>query len=106
MTQADRKSLNKLAARIRERYPDARVLAFGSRVRGNNTAESDLDVCVVLDRRVSRADKDWIGDLAWDVGYPDDRIISTIVFEREAFEQGPQAVSPLVEHIRGEGIAA
>ena len=106
MTAADRKTLDDFASRVRERYPEARVWAFGSRARSDHTTQSDLDVCIVLDRPVSRTDKDWVGDVAWDVGFHDDRVISTIVFEREAFEVGPQAISPLVERIRQEGVAA
>lgn len=105
MTATDRRLLEALAARIRARYPEARVWAFGSRARGEATWESDLDVCVVLDRPVTRAIKHWIGDQAWEVGYEADRIITTIVYEQEAFEHGPQSASPLVAAIRNEGVA-
>ncbi|RMH61116.1 MAG: nucleotidyltransferase domain-containing protein [Bacteroidetes bacterium] len=105
MTPTDRHVLEALAARIRTRYPEARVWAFGSRVRGEATWESDLDVCVVLDRPITRTIKQWIGDQAWAVGYEADRIITTIVYDREAFDHGPPSASPLVATIRREGVA-
>lgn len=106
MTSTDRHILNVFAARIRERHPRASIWAFGSRARGEGTWESDLDVCVVIDQPASRAVKDWIGDVAWDVGFAKDRVLATVVFERKAFEEGPQSVSPLVDSVRREGIAA
>ena len=106
MKAADRHILTQFARRIRVRFPEAKIWAFGSRARDEATWESDLDICVVLDRKVSRAIKDWIGDVAWEVGFESDRLVTTIVYEREAFEKGPQSASPLVATILREGVAA
>ena len=106
MNVTDRHLLDTFAERVRQRYPEAQLWAFGSRARGEATWESDLDVCVVLDKAVTRAVKDWIGEVAWEVGYEADLIITTVVFERRAFEEGPQSVSPLVDNILREGVAA
>ncbi len=106
MKAEDRHLLDTFAARVRQRYPEALVWAFGSRARGQAAWDADLDVCVVLPRAVTRAIKDWIGDVAWAVGFEADRIITTVVFERAAFETGPQSVSPLVANILREGVVA
>lgn len=44
MPASDRKILDDFASRVRQWYPEARVWAFGSRVRGDDTTESDLGV--------------------------------------------------------------
>lgn len=106
MHPTDRHILDAFATRVRRRFPDALIWAFGSRARGDASWESDLDVCIVLDGPVTRVVKDWIGDRAWEVGFEADRIITTVVFEREAFEEGPQSVSPLVANILREGVSA
>ena len=41
-------ALNKFAAKVRSKYPEAKIRAFGSYARGTATEESDLDICVVL----------------------------------------------------------
>ena len=105
MADRDRQILELFAARVRERFPDADVWAFGSRVRGDATWESDLDVCVV-DNALTHADHHTIGDIAWAVGFEHGLVIIPICFTREEFERGPMSESTLVANILREGIAA
>jgi predicted nucleotidyltransferase len=105
MQESDRRVLEEFAAKVRLQFPEAQIWAFGSRVRGPATWESDLDVCVVLEE----LDADiWtaITDIAWEVGFERDTLISTVVFSREMFERGRCSVSGLVQTIREEGIPA
>jgi len=105
MLERDRTILEQFAARVRALHPEARIWAFGSRVRGKAEADSDLDVCVVLDR-VNANIRCLISDVAWEVGFDRDLLISTVVFSTEMFERGRCSVSSLVRTIREEGVAA
>jgi predicted nucleotidyltransferase len=103
MSKRDRNILNEFSGRVRERFPGARIWAFGSRVRGNATWDSDFDIGIVLDR----VDEDitrWVRDIAWEVGFENERVITTIVFDSEQFEDGPISESTLVENILQEGL--
>lgn len=93
------------AFQVRERFPGARIWAFGSKVRGNATEESDLDVCVVvesLDEAIDQA----IMDIAWEIGFENDVIISTVTYSQQEFDQGPCSESPLVQNILRAGMEA
>jgi predicted nucleotidyltransferase len=105
MTEEDREILNIFAEKLRRYYPDMRIWAFGSRVRGRVEWDADLDVCVVLPR-INRESCKKIRDIAWQIGYENDRVITTIIFDRDQFEDGPMSESTIVENIRREGIAA
>jgi predicted nucleotidyltransferase len=105
MTESDRRIFEQFAARLRERFPEARLWAFGSRVRGEADPESDLDVCVVIGQRTESTRKE-VSHIAWEVGFEHDLVISTVVFSEEEFERGPCSVSPLVCTIHEEGVAA
>lgn len=105
LSKEDQKILNKFAARIRKRYAEARIWAFGSRARGNAEWDSDFDICIVLpkvDQLVTRT----IRRIAWEVGFDKDRVITTIVIEEDQFKNGPMSESTIVEHILREGVAA
>ena len=51
-------------------------------------------------------DRALVSEIAWEAGFDAGVVISTIVFTREEFENGPPSASPLVQAIRLEGIAA
>jgi len=99
----DQECLDLFTNSVRSLYPDAAVWAFGSRVRGEEHKDSDLDICIVLE------EVDWetrrkISDIAWEIGFERDRLLSTVVFSKDDFENGPPSASPLVRSIRDEGV--
>ena len=100
----DREILDEFASRLRTLCPSARIWAFGSRARDEGAADSDLDVCVVLDQ-TEAAIRDKVSDVAWEVGFRRDVLITTVVFSREMFERGPPSAGPLVRTILEEGVA-
>ena len=105
MSKEDRKVLNEFTTRVRERFSDARVWAYGSRARGEATWESDFDIFIVL-REVDQKTDRWIRDVAWEVGFENDRVITTVLLDKEQFEYGPMSESTLVANILREGISA
>ena len=80
MSKEDRKILDEFTSRVRKRFSDAKVWAFGSRARGEATWESDFDLLIVLsevDQKIER----WLRDIAWEVGFENDRVINTILLD-------------------------
>ena len=104
MTQKDRQIAETFSQRFRQRYPAARIWAFGSRVRGDARWDSDFDVCVVLDNADRQADL-FLRQVAWEVGFDHERVISPILMDRNGFEHGPASASTLVDHILHRGLA-
>lgn len=105
MTDEDQQILGEFTTRVRIRFPGARIWAFGSRARGNATWDADFDICIVLDRVNSETDR-WIREAAWEVGFENERVITTVVLDSEQFENGPMSESTLVASILEEGVAA
>jgi predicted nucleotidyltransferase len=105
MIEEDSKILKEFTDRIHERFSDARVWAFGSRARGKATWESDFDMFIVLND-VDRENDRWIRDIAWDVGFKNERVITTVLLDKVQFERGPMSESSIVANILREGISA
>lgn len=105
MTEEDSRILNEFATRVRRRFSGARIWAFGSRSRGKADWDSDMDVCIVLEHMERETDQ-WIRATAWEVGFENERIITTVVFDKDQFENGPMSESTLVANILREGVAA
>lgn len=105
ISKEDRKILTEFSERIRRIFPGAKIWAFGSRARGAATWESDFDTCIVLDRLDEDIHRQ-IREVAWEVGFEHDRVITTVVFDYDQFEKGPMSESTLVGNILQEGVAA
>jgi predicted nucleotidyltransferase len=105
ITDQDRGILDQFSREIRKRFSSAKIWAFGSRSRGTAEWDSDFDICVVLDF-VDRETDRWIRGVAWEVGFENERLITTIVLDSEEFERGPMSESTLVGNILQEGVAA
>jgi len=100
----DKRILEKFASRLRQRYPDTRIWAFGSRARGTADWESDFDTCIVLPDPSPEAER-FVRDIAWELGFENGRVITTIILDQDRFENGPMSESTLVDNILKEGIA-
>jgi predicted nucleotidyltransferase len=105
ISDQDRRILETFSREIRKRFSNAKIWAFGSRSRGTADWDSDFDICVVLDH-VDREIDRWIRGVAWEVGFENERLITTIVLDSEEFERGPMSESTLVGNILHDGIAA
>ena len=105
MTDQDRRILDEFSREIRKKFSNAKIWAFGSRSRGTAAWDSDFDICIVLDH-VDREIDRWIRGVAWEVGFANDRLITTVVLDSEEFETGPMSESTLVGNILQDGVAA
>jgi predicted nucleotidyltransferase len=103
MSPADREIAQELRQRLAYRVKIEDFLVFGSRVRGEATPDSDLDIYLVV-TELTPALRRWIDEIAWEVGFERDRVISTLVTTRPGLEQGPFGAQPIVQAIEREGI--
>jgi len=103
MNAADWEVARELRQRLAQRVKIEDLRVFGSRARGDATPDSDFDIYLVV-TELTPALRRWIDEIAWEVGFERDRVISTLVTTRRGLEQGPFGVQPIVQAIEREGI--
>jgi predicted nucleotidyltransferase len=102
LSDHDRETARQLRTRLAAEAPVRDLLVFGSRARGDAAEDSDLDVFIELED-VTPSFRRRISDIAWEVGFARDRVISTIVATREQLA-GALGASPLLRDIRQHGV--
>jgi len=83
---------------------NSEVVLFGSRARGDFSANSDWDMLILLEKEATEALKRHIRDQIFDLELETDEVISTII-ENKA-DWANYQVTPLFQNIEKEGIAA
>lgn len=100
----DARIVRRLKNRIQAIASVKRLVVYGSRARGDDLEESDLDVFIELEALTPQLRKQ-ISDLAWEIGFEEDVVISTFVATSQAITDSALAANPILIAIRSEGIA-
>ncbi len=104
LSAEDRKIVTSFKQRLTAVIPVLEVQVFGSRARGDAAPDSDLDIFIIVPGCTPRQRR-LIHDIAWQVGFEMDRVISTVVATPDQLEDGPLGASPLIHKIEQEGVA-
>jgi predicted nucleotidyltransferase len=84
--------------------PDADIILYGSRARGDAHAESDWDFLILLDGAVDDARTDTIRHRLYEIEWDAGEVISSIVRSRQEWDTPLHQVTPLSKVIRAQGI--
>lgn len=94
----------KVKQSLAEKIPLYEVRIFGSRARGEASADSDLDLYLETGP-ISRKQRRLISDLVWGIGFENDVVISPLVVPHSEARNGAFSVCMLCKAIKTEGIS-
>lgn len=80
------------------------IRIFGSRARGTETEDSDLDIFVSVSNCTRELEK-YISNCAWEAGFPEDVVVVPVVVDWERLEHSPLRDSAFIRNVFNEGIA-
>lgn len=96
--------LERIAQTIRAVEPDARIVLYGSRARGDARPDSDRDLLVLLDGPVDRRREESIWDRLFDFDLETGELVSVIVQDHAVWDSSLYRIMPLRVDIEWEGI--
>jgi uncharacterized protein len=103
MTERDYEIARKLKRRCSERVPVVEMRVFGSRARGDNESDSDMDVFIEIER-YTREIEEIVRDIAWETSLEYFIHVSPLIFSRDEIENSPMRSSPILGNVREEGV--
>jgi len=100
----EKKALGALKLELSRKYELLDLKIYGSKAKGLDTPDSDLDVMVVLKNLTPLVESE-IDDFIFEINIENNCLITAIFFDQKELEVGPLAESPLYRKISQEGIA-
>ncbi|MCF8307870.1 MAG: nucleotidyltransferase domain-containing protein [Bacteroidales bacterium] len=83
--------------------PQAEVILYGSRARGDEHTDSDWDILIITDYSVDVSIEDKFRDVLYDLELETEESLSVFVFSKEEWHN-KQRITPFYENVNKEGI--
>jgi predicted nucleotidyltransferase len=106
LNENDRGAVTEVVSLLKQCFPIEKVLLFGSKVRGQDSAESDIDLLVLTSRPVSRLEKRQMRHAIFDVQVERAVVIDMLVVPAEEWGHGLYQVLPIRREVEAEGVLA
>lgn len=100
----DRASITAATRVVRQLAPVDDVILFGSKARGDDDAESDIDLLVLTRRALARADRHRIIDALFPIQLEYDVVLSPIFVASEEWESGIVSALPIRSEVDEQGV--
>ena len=106
ITSAERDLLGRVRSAVREVEPDARIILYGSRARGDAGAESDWDLLVLVDGPVDHARASVVRHRLLEVSLEqeDCPVLSAIVRGKSEWDSPLYRAMPFHANVEREGV--
>jgi predicted nucleotidyltransferase len=101
---ADRALLVRARDAVHAVEPGAAVILYGSRARGDATADSDWDLLVLVEGRVDRDRERRIHDRLYDLELETEAVLVALVHSRDDWNSPLYRAMPLHANVEREGI--
>jgi len=106
LSQKDRQGIEASVKLLKQQFPVEEVILFGSKARGTDDPESDIDLLVLTSYPLSWQECDKLTDALFNIELEYDVVISTLPISKDEWEKGHWTVFPIKDEIEKDGVAA
>ena len=102
----ERAAIQAAAATLREHLPVSQLILFGSKARGDDDEESDIDLLVLTSRKLDWEEKEGVVDLLYPLQLEHGVCFGTLEIWDQDWYHGVYQVMPLRTEVERDGVAA
>ncbi len=103
MKENEKRALKDLKERLSRDVDLHGLYLFGSKARGDDTPDSDIDVMIEIEDYTPEVESK-IDDIVFQINLQYDVFISATIFGKKELQEGPMSQSPLYKHIERDGV--
>jgi predicted nucleotidyltransferase len=96
--------LTRVKQAVREIEPEAEVILYGSRARGDSNAQSDWDFLILVEGPATDERVDRIRYCLYEIEWESAEVLSSIVRSREEWHSQPLAETPFHRNVELDGV--
>ena len=100
----EKKALKELKERILERFPNAKIILYGSKARGDDEEFADIDLLILIDSQLNTNIKEEITEIKYKMELKYDVVFGTIIENIDFWKSAIANGMPLHWNIDREGI--
>jgi predicted nucleotidyltransferase len=104
LSRDEREAIEEATRILKERFPVRDVILFGSKVRGESSKDSDIDLLLLTTQPIHWKERHAIVDALFEVEMRYDVVINIVVNTVRDWHEGMCTVLPIHEEINREGV--
>lgn len=106
LSPRDRAAIEEAARLLRSQFPIEQIILFGSKARGDDDAESDIDLLLLTSRPLTRAETLAVLEALFPVQLSNDVVLSPLILPIQDWTSGRISVLPIRHEIEEHGVTA
>ena len=104
LKENEREALQELKGKLLQKFPDAEMILYGSKARGDDEEFSDIDILILLRCDVNTTLEEEIIGLAYDIELQYDVVFGLLVESKSFWDSELSHAMPIHWNIEREGI--
>jgi predicted nucleotidyltransferase len=104
LKENEKKALQEVKGKLLEKFPNAELILYGSKARGDYEEFSDIDLLILLDFKVPQRLKEEIRGIIYDIELEYDVVFGTIIEDRDFWQSALANAMPFHWNIDREGV--
>lgn len=101
----EERAIQELKERLLKKFPDAKIILYGSKARGNYEEFSDIDMLILLPLEVDNKLKKEIVGLAFDIELECDVVFGLLIKSKNFWNSSLSKAMPIHWNVDREGVS-